>query len=164
MLNLSKLSVALWRRGGKRKKSFQLRLWNLNSTSNSPVDPNRLSCQIYANQREAQTIANVNKHWKTLAKGYDVKQLPSPPIRISHQLFQRRYSLIPETCISCTLSFLFPPRRALSRSAEKMGRLHPGHPVSRAFPFFARFWRQRERLCMTPSTIFVEHALHVATR
>ena len=26
----SKLSVALWRRGGKRKESLQLRLWNLN--------------------------------------------------------------------------------------------------------------------------------------
>ena len=28
--SLSKLSGALWRRGGKRKKSLQLRLWNLN--------------------------------------------------------------------------------------------------------------------------------------
>ena len=26
----SKLSVALWRRGRKRKESLQLRLWNLN--------------------------------------------------------------------------------------------------------------------------------------
>jgi len=26
----SKLSGALWRRGGKRKDSLQLRLWNLN--------------------------------------------------------------------------------------------------------------------------------------
>ena len=26
----SKLSGALWRRGGKRKESLQLRLWNLN--------------------------------------------------------------------------------------------------------------------------------------
>ena len=29
----SKLSGALWRRGGKRKESLQLRLWKLNSTS-----------------------------------------------------------------------------------------------------------------------------------
>ena len=36
--------------------------WNLNSTSNSPVAPCRLSCQIPANQREAETSANVNKH------------------------------------------------------------------------------------------------------
>ena len=35
----SKLSGALWRQGGKRKDSLQLRLWNLNSTSTSPVAP-----------------------------------------------------------------------------------------------------------------------------
>ena len=34
--------------------------------------PRRLSCQISANQREAKTNANVNKHWKTRAKGNDV--------------------------------------------------------------------------------------------
>ena len=32
--------------GGERKERLQLRLWNLNSTSNSPVAPCRLSCQI----------------------------------------------------------------------------------------------------------------------
>ena len=37
-------------------------LWNLNSTSNSPVAPHRLSCQFSANQQEAETSANVNKH------------------------------------------------------------------------------------------------------
>ena len=57
-----KLSRALWRQGAKRKESLQLRLWNLNSTSNSPVAPRRLSCQIFPNQREAETSANVNKH------------------------------------------------------------------------------------------------------
>ena len=48
------------RSGGE--ESLQLRLWNLNSTSNSPMAPRRLSCQISANQREAETNANVNKH------------------------------------------------------------------------------------------------------
>ena len=38
------------------------RLWNLNFASNSPVAPRRLSCQISANQREAETSANVDKH------------------------------------------------------------------------------------------------------
>ena len=37
-------------------------LANLNSTSNSPMALRRLSCQISANQREARTSANVNKH------------------------------------------------------------------------------------------------------
>ena len=61
----SKLSGALLRRGGKRKESLQLPLWNLNSTPNSPVAPRRLGCQISANQCEAETSTNVNKHWKT---------------------------------------------------------------------------------------------------
>ena len=38
----SKLSGALWWQGRKRKESLQLRLWNLNSTTNSPVAPHRL--------------------------------------------------------------------------------------------------------------------------
>ena len=40
----------------------ELHLWNLNSASNSPVAPRRLSGQASANQREAETSANVNKH------------------------------------------------------------------------------------------------------
>ena len=57
----------------KEAESLQLRLlWNLNSTSNSPVAPRRLSCQISANQREAETSANANKIWKASAKGNDV--------------------------------------------------------------------------------------------
>ena len=34
--------------------ALQLCLWDLNSSSNSPVAPRRLSCQISANQREAE--------------------------------------------------------------------------------------------------------------
>ena len=45
----------------KEGELARLRLWNLNSTSNC----RRLSCQIFANQREAETSANVNKHCKT---------------------------------------------------------------------------------------------------
>ena len=41
--------------GGKRKESLQLRLWNVNSTPNSPVAPRRMTCQISANQSEAET-------------------------------------------------------------------------------------------------------------
>ena len=49
--------------------ALQLCLWDLNSTSNSSVAPHWLSCQISANQREAEMSASVNKHWKTHAKG-----------------------------------------------------------------------------------------------
>ena len=58
--------------GQEKERSLQLRLWNLNSTSNSPVAPHWLSCQINANQREAETSTNVNKHRKTCAKGNEV--------------------------------------------------------------------------------------------
>ena len=61
--------------GRKRKESLQLQctpLWNLNSTSSSLVALCWLSCQIPANQREAETSVNVNKHWKTRTKGNDV--------------------------------------------------------------------------------------------
>ena len=71
-LRASSPGQGVWERGEKRKESLQLHLWNLNSTSNSPVDPRRLSRQISPNQREAETNANVNKHWKTRAKGNDV--------------------------------------------------------------------------------------------
>ena len=47
-------------------------LWNLNSNSNFLVTPSQLSCQISANQHKAEMSANVNKHWKTRAKGDDV--------------------------------------------------------------------------------------------
>ena len=49
--------------------ALQLCLWDLNSTSNSPVAPHRLSRQISANQWEAEMSASVNKHWKIHAKG-----------------------------------------------------------------------------------------------
>ena len=56
----------------KSKDSLQLRLWNLNSTSNSPVSLRWLRCQILANQSEAETSVDVNKHSKTRTKGNDV--------------------------------------------------------------------------------------------
>ena len=46
--------------------------WNLNPTKNSPVAPRELSCQISANQHEAEKSANVNKHEKKGAKGSDI--------------------------------------------------------------------------------------------
>ena len=44
----------------------------MNSYSNSPEARCRLSCQISANQLEAETSAYVTKHWKTRARGNDV--------------------------------------------------------------------------------------------
>ena len=88
-------------------KTLQLRLWNLNSTSNSAVALRQLSCHISANQREAETRANVNKHSKTCAKGntaitnvISTNQHFASTFSMQIFKFQRR---------SCKLSFLFPP-------------------------------------------------------
>ena len=108
-LKVPPLSGALWRRGGKTKESLQLCLWNLNSTFKSPVAPRRLSCQISANQREAETSANVTKHWKTRVKDNDVianvifaNQHLASTFSMQIFKFQRR---------SGKLSFLHPPCR-----------------------------------------------------
>ena len=105
----SKLSGALWRRGGKRKESLQLRLWDLNSTSNCPVAPGRLSSEISGKQREAESSANLNKHCKTSAKGNDV----STNVISANQHFASTFSnqIFKFQRRSCKLSFLFPPRR-----------------------------------------------------
>ena len=109
---VSKLSEALWRRGRKRKETTVATtslLWRLNSTSNSPLAPRRLSCQISANQREEETSANetnVGKHVPGVMTSLLMSSLP-----ISFRMnffdikkifkFQRR---------SCKLSFLFRSR------------------------------------------------------
>ena len=86
---MSQLSSSLWWQGGKGKESLQLRPWNLNSISSSPVAPCRLSCQISANQGETETSANVNKH---VARVVTSLLMSSQPISISHRLFRSRYS------------------------------------------------------------------------
>ena len=73
-----------------------------------------------ANQREAETRANVNKHWKTRAKGNDITNVISANQSFASTLsmqifkFQRR---------SCKLSFLSrpaarAPRRACSQATD----------------------------------------------
>ena len=119
----SNLSGRLWRRGGKRKENLQLRLWNLNSTSNSPVAPRRLSCQISANQREAETSANVNKHWKTRAKGNDI----ITNVISANQHFASNFSkqIFKFQRRSCNLSFFSPPRR--QSAPESLLARYPPH-------------------------------------
>ena len=119
-LSVCKLSGALWRQGGERKESLQLLgLWNLNFTSSSLVAPRRLSCQFSANEREGETRANVNKNWKTSAKGNDIitnvisaNQHFASTFSMRTFKFQRR---------SCKLFFLYrpaarAPRRACSQA------------------------------------------------
>ena len=80
-----------------------------NSTSNSPVAPILLSCQLSAHQCETEMRATVNKHWKIHAKGNDVitnviyaNQHFALTFWMQIVKFQRR---------SCKLSILFPPHR-----------------------------------------------------
>ena len=80
----SKISGALWRRGGKRKESLQLRLWNLNSTCGSPsteLSDFRHSARS-GNERECKHVPSVIMS----------SLMSSPPISISHRLFRCRYS------------------------------------------------------------------------
>ena len=88
---------------------LQLRLWNLKSTSNSPVAPRRLSCQISANQREAETNANVNRHWKTRAYGNEVITNVISANQHFASTFSTQIFKFQRRCSS--FSFLFPPRR-----------------------------------------------------
>ena len=72
---------------------MQLHLWNFNSTSNSPVFPCRLSCQLSDNQHEAETSENINKNCKKhIPRVMTSLLMSSPPISISHRLFRCRYS------------------------------------------------------------------------
>ena len=98
----------------------------LNSTSNSPVVPRRLSCQIFDNQHEAETSANVNKHWKTRAKGNDVitnvisaNQHFASTFSMEIFKFQRR---------SCKLSFLLPQR--FGELARRLLLKDPSAPIT----------------------------------
>ena len=116
----SKFSRVLWRQGGKRKESLQLRPSNLNPSFNSLVDHRCLSCQISAyrakeNERECkQTLKNVPRVMTSLL-------ISSPPISISHRLFLCRYSNSGDVVLSST-SFSRPaarvPRRPCSQAME----------------------------------------------
>ena len=109
------LSGALWRRGGKRKEILQLQY--VSGIWIPPVAPRRLSCQISASQLEAETSANVNKHWKTRAKGNDV----ITNVISANQHFASTIQ-IPE--MSYKLSFLFPPRSKTSPESLLAGYFH----------------------------------------
>ena len=77
-------------RGALAAGRKKLRLWILNSSS--PVAPRRLSCQIFVNQREAETSANVNNVEKRVPGVMTSLLMSSPPINISHRLFRCRFS------------------------------------------------------------------------
>ena len=96
----------------------------LNSTSNSPVVPHQLSCQISVNYHETETRANVNKHWKTRAEGNDViTDFISANLHFAATFnFRCRYSNSRDL-ISSTPSFRRPfaraPRRACSEATSQ---------------------------------------------
>ena len=95
-------------RGRNRNESLQLRLWNLNSPSNSPMAPHWLSCQISTNQHEVEMSVKVNKHWETPARGNDV----TTNVISTNQHFTWTFSMqiFKFRRRRCKLSFLFPPR------------------------------------------------------
>ena len=96
-------------RGALAAGRKKLRLWILNS--NSPVAPRRLSCQIFANQREAEASANVNNVEKHVPGIMTSLPMSSPPINISRRLFRCRFSNSRDVVASCP-SFSCPAARA----------------------------------------------------
>ena len=105
---VSKFSGTLWRRGGKRKESLQLRLWNLNSISNDPLARRRLSSQISANQRKrAPMSANIEKHVPRVMTSF---LMSSPPISISHRCRHSNSRRAVASSPSGSPSRLFLPR------------------------------------------------------
>ena len=108
----------LWQWDRKRKESLQLRLWNLNSTSNSSVVSRWPSCQISANQCEAETSANVNKHWKTRAKGNDIITNVISVNQHFSSTFLWRYSNSRDI-VAQALSFSHPAARVPHRACSQ---------------------------------------------
>ena len=86
-----------------------------------------------ANQREADTSANVNKPWKTRAKGNDVITNVIPPISILHRLFLCRYSnsrqAVP-SFPSFSRSAARAPRRACSQAKQVLHFTHASSIVT----------------------------------
>ena len=133
---VSKLSWTRWWQGRKRRESLKLRLWNLNSTSNSPVAPHQLSNQISVNQCKAENnenkiYANIEKHVPRVMR---TLLMSSPPISISHQLFRCRYSNSRDI-VANPPSFSRPaakaPRRAVKKKKDTASPTYPQNNVSR---------------------------------
>ena len=109
--------------GSRAGKGRRACLRNFNSTSNSPVAPSQLSCQISANQRKAETSANVNKHRKAGAKGNDIITNVISTNQHLHQLFRCRYSNSRDI-VACSPSFSRPAARAPGRACSQAMPTH----------------------------------------
>ena len=113
--------------GTKRKESLQIRVWNLNSTSNFSLPPCQLSYQISANQRVAETRANVNKHLKTRAKGNDVISANQHfASTFPKQILKSGPTQIPETQLQALLPSPPPP---LAPGAARAPRTACSHVI-----------------------------------
>ena len=112
-------ALAAGREKERELATLQVRLRNLNSTSNSPVAPRRLSCHISANPREAETSANVNKGWKTCAKSNDVITNVISANQHFASTFRCRYSNSREA-VQALLPFPAPPPERPGELARRL--------------------------------------------
>ena len=122
---------------GRRACYCTSRIWISASKKlmrNSHGAPCQLSCQILANQREAETSTNVNKHWKTCVKGddiitYVISTLQHFASTFSMQIFkfQRRSFKLQYNTNTTLLPFPAPPPK------------HPGEFVP-LLPFNRTIW------------------------
>ena len=111
----------LWRRGKKRKESLQLRLWNLNPSSNSLVATRRLCVSDFRQSARSENECECKQTLKNVLRVMTSLLMSSPPISISHRLFLCRYSNSRDV-VSSSTSFSRPapraPWRACSQSME----------------------------------------------
>ena len=110
--------------GGAGKLLLELLLWNLNSTSNSPVAPRQISCQISANQRKAEMSWSVKKHWKTHTKGNDIITNVISTNQHFSLLFRCRYSNSRDV-VASSPSFSRSAARAPQRACHRLMEYPP---------------------------------------
>ena len=124
-LQASSLGRSMVRREKEAElKTLQLRLWNLNSTFNSPVRCVNWAVTfplISVKRKRGRMKTNIEKH---VPRVIQPLLMSSPPISILHQLFQCRYSNSRDVVVSSP-SFFLPttrvPRRACSQANLLVG-------------------------------------------
>ena len=122
----SKLSGALWWRGGKRKVSLQIRLWNLNfhlqCTGGSPSTELSGFIQSARRGNARECVKDIEKHVPRVLTSL---LMSSPPISTSHRHFRCR-SIFKFQRRICKLSYLFPPRHQSASESLLAGYLGTG--------------------------------------
>ena len=135
---------------GREKEQIQLRLCNLNSTPNSPVAPHRLNCQIFANQRQAETNVKCKEALKHTRRGYDI--VTNVISANQHFVSQKSMQIFKSQSRSCNVSFSRPVAR-LPRRACSEAKLVTKYPVM----IWNFMWRNDRQILVNPFYMSKSH-------